>query len=444
MKKPLKNLRTRMLLAGGLTAVAVACSSNAPPSDGTPGAGSGSSGGGQSSGSSGSEGGVAADGSSSGAGSSSSSGAGGSTGGSSGASSGPDASGSSSASSGPDASGRPGTGGQGPCDVYAAGGTPCVAAYSMVRSLYSKYSGPLYQVRKGGTRNTFSGDSPVGTVGGYTGGTFQDIAMVAGGYADGASQDTFCGTSTCTISKLYDQSGNGNDLTQGSAGASAGTAHQPDYEADATKLPLTANGHKVYALYTIAHDGYRNDKTTGIPTGNMPQGIYMIANGKRGGPTCCFDFGNAGKNNADDGAGSMAAIFFGTGSGDIGKGAGTGPWVLGDFEAGVWAGGAGASNAVNMMNPSASMEYAFGIVNTSSAGYAIKVGDATMGALTTAYNGASPQPWGLQGAVLLGIGGDNSNSSYGDFYEGAITAGRPGDATDTAVFQNVQAAGYGK
>src|SRR4051812_38892299 len=37
---------------------------------------------------------------------------------------------------------------QGPCDVYAAGGTPCVAAHSSTRALYSAYNGPLYQVMR--------------------------------------------------------------------------------------------------------------------------------------------------------------------------------------------------------------------------------------------------------------------------------------------------------
>jgi hypothetical protein len=32
----------------------------------------------------------------------------------------------------------------GPCDIYAAGGTPCVAAHSLTRALYSAYSGALY------------------------------------------------------------------------------------------------------------------------------------------------------------------------------------------------------------------------------------------------------------------------------------------------------------
>src|SRR5580693_8114587 len=35
-----------------------------------------------------------------------------------------------------------------PCNIYASGGTPCVAAYSLVRALYGSYDGPLYQVTR--------------------------------------------------------------------------------------------------------------------------------------------------------------------------------------------------------------------------------------------------------------------------------------------------------
>lgn len=35
-----------------------------------------------------------------------------------------------------------------PCDIYAAAGDPCVAAYSTTRALYASYSGPLYQVKR--------------------------------------------------------------------------------------------------------------------------------------------------------------------------------------------------------------------------------------------------------------------------------------------------------
>jgi len=49
----------------------------------------------------------------------------------------------------------------------------------------------------------------------------------------------------------------------------------------------------------------------------------------------------------------------------------------------------------------------------------------------------------MPGSIILGIGGDNSNSSNGTFYEGCITAGRPSDQTDTLILLNVSAARYG-
>jgi len=171
-----------------------------------------------------------------------------------------------------------------------------------------------------------------------------------------------------------------------------------------------------------------------------------VVDGTRGGCCCCFDFGNASTNNSAGGTGNMDTIFFGTGY--WGKGAGNGPWFLGDFEAGVWSGGSGASNTTNSSNPSMTMKYAFGVVssetNSSGPQYAIRAADATTGSLTTAYDGKAPANWGLKGGIVLGIGGDNSNSSFGTFFEGAITAGRPTSATDAAVLANVQAAKYGK
>src|SRR3954470_19785428 len=37
---------------------------------------------------------------------------------------------------------------QGPCDVYAAAQTPCVAAHSSTRALFAAYNGPLYQIMR--------------------------------------------------------------------------------------------------------------------------------------------------------------------------------------------------------------------------------------------------------------------------------------------------------
>src|ERR1019366_5247029 len=95
--------------------------------------------------------------------------------------------------------GSAGTGGStsgrtGPCDIYQAASTPCVSAHSTVRALYGAYSGPLYQVRKGGTTK----DIPVGT----------------DGYVDTSVQDSLCSGGGCTISVIYDQSPNKNDLVK--------------------------------------------------------------------------------------------------------------------------------------------------------------------------------------------------------------------------------------
>lgn len=313
----------------------------------------------------------------------------------------------------------------GPCDIYATGGTPCVAAYSTVRVLSGAYTGPLYQVHRASDGKTL------------------DIAADASGFADAAAQDAFLGTGAGTISILYDQSGKANHLTKAPAGCYTGTASQPDNESNAKGRSLTVGGHKVYALYMIPQDGYRNNKTVGMPTGSAAQGIYEIADGKRIGDACCWDFGNASTNNCNGGTGNMNTLYFGTGY--WGKGEGKGPWFLADLENGVWAGGTGASNAVITANPSMAIDYAFGILKTNATNYAIRTANAQSGALKTAYDGATPASlrWAMHGGIVLGIGGDNSNSSKGTFFEGAITAGRPTDATDDLILKNAQAAGYG-
>jgi non-reducing end alpha-L-arabinofuranosidase len=298
-----------------------------------------------------------------------------------------------------------------------------------VRTLASTYIGPLYQVRKGaGAKNTGSG------------GTLQNIGTVEGGFADGAAQDAFCGTETCSISKLYDQSGRGNDLVVAKAGCYQGSASEDDYESDAKKRSLTISGHSVYALYMDAHEGYRNNAGSGIPKGSEAQGLYMVADGKRIGQACCWDFGNASTNNCNQG--TMNALYFGTGY--WGSGRDNGPWFMADLEGGVWAGGTGPSGATNDNLPSSTQDYAFGILKTGPANYAIRVGDAQSGGITTGYDGALPKTLNHPGGIILGIGGDNSNSSLGTFFEGVMTAGRPSDEADAAVLENIQAAGYGK
>jgi len=57
---------------------------------------------------------------------------------------------------------------------------------------------------------------------------------------------------------------------------------------------------------------------------------------------------------------------------------------------------------------------------------------------------ALPRQLHTAGAVVLGVSADNSNDSWGTFYEGAIVAGFPAEDTDHAVLQNIKAVGYGR
>src|SRR6185503_19829539 len=69
------------------------------------------------------------------------------------------------------------------------------------------------------------------------------------------------------------------------------------------------------------------------------------------------------------------------------------------------------------------------------------------GGLSTFYNGVRPNvagynPMRKEGAIILGIGGDNSIGAAGTFYEGVMTSGDPSDATENAVQANITSVGY--
>ena len=321
--------------------------------------------------------------------------------------------------------------GTGPCDIYASGNTPCVAAHSTVRALFGAYSGNLYQVRRASDKTT------------------KDIAVLSpGGVANSATQDTFCTGTTCTISMVYDQSVNGNDLTKAPAG---GWLNNGGLEADAAKAKIKLNGHTVYGIYTTSNFdndvgavGYRNNKTKGIATGDQPESIYMVASGKHYNQWCCFDYGNAETNNKDNGPATMETVYFGS-STQWGKGSGTGPWVMADLEDGVFAGG---STAAPPTNTSLVADYVTAMLKGPSGNhFTLKGGDAQTGSLVTKYDGARPagySPQKKEGAIILGIGGDNSHTGEGTFFEGCITSGNPSDAIDDAVQANIVAAGYGR
>ena len=240
------------------------------------------------------------------------------------------------------------------------------------------------------------------------------------------------------------------------AGRSDGGAYaaSDDFESIADAGPLTVGGHQVYSLYMEARQGYRVPVGTvgsAMPRGQDPQGIYMLADGTHWGTACCWDFGNVSPDPTKYGV--MNTLFFGKAYWGRGQGGENGgPWFGADFEAGVWMGGSSASDPgwgaldtnapPNENNPSLGVPFALGFLKTDQSNYALRMADLSGSNLTTAYEGGLPKQMNNEGGIVLGVGGDNSNNSWGTFFEGAIVAGWPSDDTEQAVMQNVKAAGY--
>jgi len=422
---------------------------------------------------------------------------------------------------------------QGPCDIYAAAGTPCVAAHSTVRALYAAYTGPLYEVKR-------PSDGQAKSI----------SALGSSGFADSAAQDTFCNvalgfpsdplscfieepesakkpnicfagysvktdTNTsaecaskcladpkcvqfvkatptygdphacrlsytcdaptsflagfdgylrdlskagcslpragCTISQIFDQSGHENHLLPAPAGGAHGAA---DNGANATALKMTISGHTVYGAYFEhgsgpgrAHSGtgYRCDNTSQVAINDESETIYMVTGGKRYNAGCCFDYGNAETNSRDDGKGTMEAVYWGNASAPgWSKGTGAGPWVMADLENGLWAGNV---TPVSSTNTPIIADYVTAMVKGKAGGFALKGGDANSGVLKTMFEGSRPQGYEVmkkQGAIILGIGGDNSDAAIGSFMEGVMTKGYTTNAADDAVQANIVQAAYGK
>ncbi len=322
-----------------------------------------------------------------------------------------------------------------PCDIYEAAGTPCVSAHSTVRALYESYDGPLYQVRR--TADNALKDIPLRSKGGY-------INM--------AVQDSFLNGKAGTIAKIYDQSPNKNHLEKAPKAVwlkNGGT------ESKTSEGKHKVNGYPVNGIYVTGYGpdvGYRNITTTGVPTKDQPESMYMVVDGKRYSNQCCFNYGNVGKTSTDEGNGTMECIYWGTDITWGGKGEGSGPWVAADLENGVYKSDKGGWQSQSIYTASAKSivaNYATCLLRGYSGNrFVLKGGDAQTGKLITMWDGARPgkpgySPKQLQGCIVLGTGGDGSNGGTGTFFEGAITKGVPPDSIDDKVQANIRNAGYG-
>jgi hypothetical protein len=337
-----------------------------------------------------------------------------------------------------------------PCEVMAQDpcGAKCVAAHSTVRVIVPDYSGPLYQLCRGG-----SGPGPKACRGEVQNVTAKD------GYADAEAHEAFCGNENCTITKIYDQSGQGHDLEPSPKGGAKGT---PDNPAKANALPVTINGHRAYGILIKAGMGYRagctgctQEKGNGMALGDAPQSVYMVTSQKDLIDGCCFDYGNAETTTTADGNGAMEAVNFGGGvvwgSGIGGK---PGPWVMADLENGLYAGWQNGQDKTISTNRPLKFDFVTAMLLGETAeknggkGRFVLYGadasgrDATFGKLTTMYDGIRPEkpgyvPMNKQGSVILGTSGDNSSGGGGRFYEGAIANGPVISKATAALLQAV-------
>ncbi len=350
--------------------------------------------------------------------------------------------------------GNTGTGGGGgstvvadglPGDVIKAGGTPVVAAHAVTRALFAAYTGPLFKALRDSDKQE------------------KDIGIVAAtGLVDMTALNAFCSGTTCKVTTLYDQSGNGNDMWRGDV---ASNAPMDNGEApklcdlmpieymqlsDGSKLPVVVETGAMWKSKAMC---LRNrDKTKNMPVGAEPQTTYAIFHAKYLNNNCCFNYGNTGKRIHYTGPGTLSALNFSKIE-FWSKGTGSGPWVMVDWEQGVYAGniakcGSGAAPTAECtttgenVNPSIT----FDVVTTlfkhdGTKHWAMKAGNAKEGDLAvsvelpTLPKGYSPLK--QEGGLGLGEGGAGDPNGTGGFSEGAVIAGETVDAVDNAIQKSI-------
>lgn len=156
-----------------------------------------------------------------------------------------------------------------PCDLVSG----CVGAHSINRKVVAAYSGKLFQLSRTGG-----------------GGGTQDIGfMPATGAVDTAAIATFCGSSwpmsngaganSCAFHIIYDQSGNGNNLTTCPT---------------CTDLPFSSNpvNNNVWAQTGNAASQFLNiDFATNAPSGTADKSVVVVANDTNTANSACGIYG---------------------------------------------------------------------------------------------------------------------------------------------------------
>ncbi len=177
--------------------------------------------------------------------------------------------------------------------------------------------------------------------------------------------------------------------------------------------------------------GFRNNNARDLPIDDEPAGIHAVVDGKHYSNGCCFNYGNASTNGLAVGTGTMESVYFGTSTG-WGSGAGTGPWIMSDMEAGLFS---GYNARVNEANPTITHRFVTGVFGGGGRNFwesawrqcAARSAHDLLCRRASGFEGRNNAyfPMHKKGAIQMGNGGDNGNGSAGTFYEGVMTAGHP-------------------
>jgi hypothetical protein len=239
------------------------------------------------------------------------------------------------------------------------------------------------------------------------------------------------------------------------------TAAKP---AAASVLNVSINGRSAFGVLIRPGNGYRaacnecefpQPFPSGVPIEDEAQTQYMISSQEDLIDGCCFDYGNAEVTAANDGNGTMEAVYLGQGV-IWGRGTGSGPWAMADMENGLYPGWENGQDRGISTNTPLLFDFVTAVVvgdtsdkNGGKGRFAVYGGDATSPEIKEMYDGIRPEkpgyvPMQKQGSVILGIGGDNSQSGGGRFYEGVIALGAAPASVVNELQVAIAEAGYGK
>ena len=190
-----------------------------------------------------------------------------------------------------------------PCDIYASGGTPCVAAHSTTRALYGLTTARCTRCGGVGQRHPQHRRAQRGR----------------------CRERRRAGLLLCQHDLRDHRDLRPVGPRQRPHAGAPGRGRPAAPTTSRTRPPRRHDGgQKAYGVYVAPGTGYRNDSPPDRP-GDEPEGMYMIADGNHVNAGCCFDYGKAETNSIDTGAGSMDALYFGTAT-TWGYGPGPGPW----------------------------------------------------------------------------------------------------------------------